>query len=230
MLRFRQQRRDAGDVSGRGLGFRRRSRANALGPGPGLQHRFHRYAKIGRPPRRALRKFAGAHDTLVERCDRCGLQRDFDDRFDQPLRAADHVQVAIPLRAGIEFGLAIAERFPGHHQHGCLHGACAIDRHAALQKARAGVQQHGLHAAGHLRVSGRHGHRDRLVTAIQIGRPRACRSAFAAPAPPRTTATPSPATKSHSRPLRLRNASRMASPPSWAFLWMFVTTPGSAFR
>ena len=169
--RLGEQRRDMGDVGGSRLGSgRRRNGTRRLGLRPFLDHRIHRHAKVCRSLRDALRKLAGAYDAVVERRNGRRLKRRLDDRFDQALRSADHVQVAIPLRSGVEFALAIAKRFPGHHEHGRFHGARAVDRHAALQQARTRMQQHGLHAAGDLRVAGGHGDRERLVTAIQIGR------------------------------------------------------------
>ena len=93
----------------RGRGW---NRADVLRLRPFVDHRFHRHAEIGRSLGRTLSDFAGAHDALVERVDGAGLKRHFDDRLDQPLRAADHVQIAIPLRSGIEFALAVADRIP----------------------------------------------------------------------------------------------------------------------
>src|SRR5580700_9326746 len=54
-------------------------------PGPALDHRFHRDTKICRALRRALCKFSGTNDALIKRRDRWRLQRNLDDRLDEPL-------------------------------------------------------------------------------------------------------------------------------------------------
>ena len=170
-FRIRQQRRDLFDIfRGWPEFWRLRNLSQLLRPQPLLQHRFHGNADIGRASGRALRHLADANDALIECLRRRRLQGQFDNRLEQPLRSTDDAQVSVPLRARVEVRLAIAARFAGHHKHRRFHGPRCSDRHGALQQAGAGMEQHGLHPAGDMRVSCGHGDRDRFVAAIEVSR------------------------------------------------------------
>jgi hypothetical protein len=152
---------------------RRRDPALVLVRSPFLQHHFKRRIEVDGPHRSALRELAGAYDVLVEGVHIRRLGRPFGHRLDQALRTADDAEAAVPLRLDRELRiLAKAHRLARQddHRHFGEHRRMHAGR--ALQEAGAGVQQHRLHAARHLRVAHRHVDGQGLVPAIDIGRAR----------------------------------------------------------
>ena len=179
---------------------------------PIMEHVLERDVEIDRALGRALCHLAGADHLLVEREGAGDRPRLLGDVLDEALDAAD-AEAAVPLLLDRQRRI-LAQRvgFARHHDHRDFRLQRAVHAHRALQEADASMDQHGLRPAGHQRVAGRHVHGERLVPAIDIGRP-ARLPAFAAPGLPRPGTIPIPATTLCSR-LSLRNASRIASPPS----------------
>ncbi len=158
------------DISGSGLRLRWRLNVQSFpGFGPPLDHRLHRNADVRGALWSALRKFSGAHDALIKgRNGRC-LKGNFDHWLDKPLRSADYIQTAIPLGAGIEVSFAERLGLARQDEHRRLGEASAENRHAALEKAGAGMEQNGLHPARDLGVAGRHRNGESFMAAIKIG-------------------------------------------------------------
>ena len=131
-----------------------------------MQHVLERHVEIDRAFRQALRHFAGADHTLVERIRAGHGARPLRNRLDETFDAAD-AQPAIPLLFDVELGV-FAERLRftrhDHHRHFVLQGA--VDAHASLQHADTGMQQHRLRPLRDQRVSGRHVDRQRLVPGL----------------------------------------------------------------
>src|SRR4029077_12215153 len=85
----------------------------------------------------------------------------------------DNAEAPIPLRLDRELRiLAKAHRLARHDDHRHLGEHRRMHAGRALQQAGAGVQQHRLHAAGHLRVAHRHVDGQGLVPTVDIGRTR----------------------------------------------------------
>ena len=163
---------DGLDVGRRRRSFRRRWRIAQLGWRlPGLAHGFDGKAHIDRAGGGALRHLAGANHLLEHGRYAARLIGPFDDRLDQPVRAADHAQQRLPLCSRVELRIvAEAERLAGDHEHRNSLAHRSVDTHRSLQQAHAGMQHHRLHAPGNRGVTGGEIDRQRLVRAAQIGR------------------------------------------------------------
>ena len=150
---------------------RRRHLARSGRGRPVVQHVLERDVQVDRPLGDALRHLAGAHDALIEGVRAGDGARPFCHRLDEALDAADG-QAAVPLLLDIEIGIfAQGLGFTRHddHRHFVLQGA--MDAHASLQHADAGVQQDRLWPPGHQRVAGRHVDGERLMPGFNEGRP-----------------------------------------------------------
>ena len=161
---------------------------------PVVQHVLERDVEVDRPLRHALRHLAGADHALIERMGAGHRARPFGDRLDEALDAADG-EPAIPLLLDVEIGV-LAQRLGfarhDHHRHFVLHGA--VDAHASLQHADAGVQQDRLRPAGDQRVAGRHVDGERLVPGFDEGRPGLVVELLPRQRLPDAATIPSPAT------------------------------------
>ena len=137
---------------------------------PVMQHVLERDVEIDRPARRALRHLAGADDLFIEREGARHRPRRFGDVLDKPLDAAD-AQATVPLLLDRQLRIfAECRGFARHHDHWNFGLQRAVHTHAALQKADAGMYQHGLRPAGHQRVTGRHVDGEGLVPAVDKSR------------------------------------------------------------
>ena len=166
----RQHRCQLFDIGVGRHGARRRGRGAGIGRrGPVRHHVFDRHVQIGRALRAALRHLAGAHHHLVQRFRAGHLVGPFDDGIEDAVRPADERQVAVPLGAGILFGiLAVGQRLTRHDQHGDIAHRGGMHAHRTLHQADTGMQQHGLHLAGGARVAERDADGQGLVPAIDI--------------------------------------------------------------
>ena len=163
-----------GDVLRGGLRFRRLgNRAQFARRRPGVDHRFNGDVQEGRPLGDALRQFAGAGHLAVEGGGAGGLPAPLGYDVRKAMGAAHHAEAAIPLGLRVQFRvLAVAGGFPGADQHRHFAQAGAVDAHAALEQAHAGVEQHGLHPSGDAGVACGHIHRQGFVPAVDVARPR----------------------------------------------------------
>jgi hypothetical protein len=117
---------------------------------------FERDVQIDGSLRHALRHLAGADDALIERVWARHRARPLGHRLDEALDASDG-ETAIPLRLDVEVRvLAQCLRFTRHDHHGYFVLQGAMDAHAPLQHADAGVQQDRLWPAGDQRVARGH--------------------------------------------------------------------------
>ena len=115
----------------------------------------------------------GPHQLLVHGVRAGGLSAPLGKGVGEPVRPTHHAEVAVPLPLGVDLRvLAVAGRLARAHQHGHLADHGAVHAHAALQQADAGVQQDRLHAARHPGVPAGHVHRQGLVPAVDVLRPR----------------------------------------------------------
>ena len=149
---------------------RRRHLARSGRGRPVVQHVLERDVQIDRPLGDALRHLAGAHDALIEGVRAGDGARPFCHRLDEALDAADG-EAAVPLLLDIEIGIfAQGLGFTRHDDHGHFVLQGAMDAHASLQHADAGVQQDRLWPPGHQRVAGRHVDGERLMPGFNEGR------------------------------------------------------------
>ena len=140
---------------------------------PLLQHRLDGDVQKGRAHGRPLGQLAGAGHRFVQRRRAGHPAAPLGERLHQAVGAADDAQVSQPLRAGVHLRhLAVGGRLAGTDQHRHLALVGAVNAHRPLHHPDAGVEQDGLHPAGHAGVAGGHRHRQRLMPAVDVGRPR----------------------------------------------------------
>ena len=114
--------------------------------------------------------FTGPHQLLVQGMGASGLAAPLDEGFDKAVRAAHHAEVAVPLPLRVQVRVfAVADSLAGadHHRH--LAQVGAVDAHAALEQAHAGVKQDGLHLAGNPGVTQCHIHGQGFVPTVNVG-------------------------------------------------------------